>query len=264
VIETEQQDPRLSTLQKLAKAFRVSLGGLVDPARAPRFRSRFPLPKLPSDARARQDLATKLQTDIQSLLAERRELERRVWGARGREKIIGQAVASVTSGPYRTIGDLIFDHRHIALTPREERAELRRNLGRHVRRRAGALDAARRLAAKVTEGTTAEYCRQAGLTLEEYQSAQACVARRLDDVYVRLAAVDPTAFIRFYSNAVSCGDLPFAERLLEAALAGLPSRRLWRSSRSNATAPQSRRRWDRRHEVLFPLPDPAFPEVFDT
>jgi hypothetical protein len=263
-IEAEQQDPRLSTLQKLAKACRISLGALVEPARATRFRSRFPLPKLPSDARARQDLASKLQTDIQSLLAERRELERRVWGTRGRAKIINQAVATVTSGPYRTVGDVILDHRRIALTPREERAELRRDLGRHARRRAGTLDAAQRLAAKVTEDTIAEYCRQAGLTPEQYRSTHARVAGRLDDVYVRLAAVDPTAFIRFYSDAVSCGDLPFTERLLEAALAGLPSRRLWRNSRSSATTSQGRRRWDRRHEVLFPLPEPAFPEVFDT
>ena len=163
-IEAEQQDPRLSTLKKLAKAFRVSPGALVDPARTSRLRSRFPLPKLPSDAKARQDLATKLQTEIRSLLAERGELERRVWGTRGCAKIIKQAVASVTSGPYRTVGDVIRDHQRIALAPPKERAQLRRDLSRHARRRAGALDAAQRLAAQVTKDTTAEYCRRAGLT----------------------------------------------------------------------------------------------------
>jgi hypothetical protein len=229
----------------------VSLGALVDPPRAPRFRSRFPLTKPPSDVTERQDLATQLRTDIQSLLAERRALERRVWGARGRGKIINQAVASVTSSPYRTVGDVIRDHQRIELAPPKERAELRRDLRHQARRRAGTLDAAQRLAAQVTLDATAEYCRQAGLTPEQYRSAHASVNQRLDNVYVRLAAIDATAFTRFYSDAVSCGDLPFAARLLEAAHSGLPSRRLW-GSRSSATTPQGRRRWDRRREVLLP------------
>jgi transcriptional regulator with XRE-family HTH domain len=254
MIEAGQQDPRLSTLEKLAKAFRMSLGALIDPARACRPRGRVPLPKLPSNATARQRLAGQLRREIRSLLDERRALERRVWGDQEPQEIIDRAVDAGSSGFRRTtLSDLIHAHQHVELAPPEERAKLRLAQRRRAQHRAGTRDAAQRLAARVTADIIAARCRQADLTPEEYRAAHASVNQRLDNTYVSLAAIAPTAFTRFYTDAVSCGDVSFAARLLDAARTGLPDRRLWRG-RTSATTPQARRRWEQRRELLFPSP----------
>jgi transcriptional regulator with XRE-family HTH domain len=262
-IEAGQQDPRLSTLQKLATAFRLSLGALVDRARERRLRSRLPLPTPPSEPTAREQLAEQLRAEIRSLVAERHDLERSIWGDRDPGEIIDRAVDIETRGFRRTtLSDLICAQQRIALTPLEARAPLEHAYRQQAQRRAGTRDAAQRLAVRMVADIIAAHCHQAGLTPKQYRAAHASVNQRLDATCVRLAAVDPEAFTRFYTDAVSCGDVSFAAWLLDAARAGLPDRHLW-TGRTRATTPQGRERWEQRRERLLPplCPSPPRPSA---